>query len=164
MEVVGINNLHTIARGKKETGLYRHLNSFTGPLLSSRSHLLQLLRGSYALVTQEYPQLWHTHFGHLNFDSLQKLSSSKMVHGLPHFNVSNISCVAGLYTREEPPWTFSLPSYSLWHIHFGVSAYEFMWFNATHNSWRCMIFHPYNWWSLTQCLGLLAFNHIWSFF
>ena len=158
VEVVRINNLQIAASGKTETRLHWHLNSFTSPLISSRSHLLQLLCGSYALVAQEYPLL----FGYRNFDFLQKLSSFKIVHGLSHFNVSNISCVTGLYTWEAPLWTFSFSSYISCQIHLGICAYEFMWSNATHNSWRCMIFHAYNWRSLTQCLGLLAFNQTWS--
>ena len=74
-------------------------------LIIYKTHLQQL-HGSYALVAQEDPRLWHDCFQRLYYDSLQQLPSSQMVHDLPHFNVNNISCEA-LYTWEAPPSTFS---------------------------------------------------------
>ena len=53
------------------------------PLEKSKSHILHLSQGSHALVAQEDPTLWHARFGHLNYNSLQKLSSSQLVEGLP---------------------------------------------------------------------------------
>ena len=55
-------------------------------------------------MAQEDPMLWPAQFGHLNYDSLQKLSSSQLVEGLPHFRTLNTSCVACLNgkQRREP--------------------------------------------------------------
>ena len=104
LQVVDVNNLQIV--GKKIVGLYR-LHSSINPLPSSNSHLLQFLHGSYALIPQEDPHVWHACFGHLNYDSFQKLYSSQMVHKHSHFNVSNISCVL-VYMGSTTTNLFSL--------------------------------------------------------
>ena len=72
--------------------------------------------------------------GHLDYESLQK------------FFIPNGACTSsfgclwylmcGLYTWEAPPQTFSISSYLLCHIHFGVSASRHMRSNVTHDSYR----------------------------
>ena len=74
-KVIDINSLQIVASGTQEGGLYR-LQSSHSPIKKSKSHLLNVLKGCHAMVAQEDPTLWHARFGHHNYDSLQKLSSS----------------------------------------------------------------------------------------
>ena len=97
MEFIDTNSLQIVASGTQEGGLYSPKNSHS-PLEKSKSHLLQ---GSHALVAQEDPTLWHARFGHLNYDSLQKLSSSQLVEGLPIFKTPNTPCVACLHGKQH---------------------------------------------------------------
>mgnify|MGYP000341318943 CR=1 FL=1 len=94
IEVIDINNLQIVACRKKEPGMHQ-LNSSNIPLPFSKSHILQLLHPSYALVAQQESSIVTC----LLF--VQELSSSQIVHDLPHFNISN----TGFYTCKAPPQT-----------------------------------------------------------
>ena len=100
LEVIDTNSLQIVASGTQEGGLY-HLKSSHSPLEKSKSHLLNVLKGCHAMVAQEDPTLWHARFGHLNYDSLQRLSSSQLVEGLPTFKTPNTPCVACLHGKQH---------------------------------------------------------------
>jgi hypothetical protein len=46
----------------------------------------------YSLKMEEISWRWHARYGHLNFPALQKLSSAKMVLGLPTIKGVNRLC------------------------------------------------------------------------
>ena len=94
---------------KKLTGIIftAPTTCYHSPVSSSATSLL-----SYALEAQEESELWHTHYGHLNYDSSELFIPNGA--WSPHSNVSNIN-VWLLYLGLR---TFSFSSYSWCHIHF----------------------------------------------
>ena len=88
LKVTDTKNLQIVASGTQEGGFYC-LKSSHSPLENSKSPILPVLQGCHALVAQEDPTLWHTRFGHLNYNILQKLSASQLIEGLPHFKTPN---------------------------------------------------------------------------
>lgn len=49
--------------------------------------------------TDELGWLWHSRLGHVNFQSLQLMHSTKMVHGMPKFSKPNSACSGCLVAK-----------------------------------------------------------------
>jgi len=53
-----------------------------------------------AIVNNE-SWLWHLHFGHLNYQSLENLSKRNLVHGLPYIHHPNQLCEACIFGKNH---------------------------------------------------------------
>jgi hypothetical protein len=86
------NNLKTIMTGYED-----------GKLLRMNGKVVQIKEEFAATVNCEMYsfKLWHSQFGHLNFDRLLKLKSLDLVKGFPTFKKDNSKCEACIFGKQK---------------------------------------------------------------
>ncbi|KAK2352556.1 putative mitochondrial protein [Trifolium repens] len=93
----------------------QHKIILKAPLSKNRTFKVNLQASAIqcfsSLITEDEKWLWHYRYGHLNFKSLNQLSSKKMVVGLPLIHTPDKLC-EGCFVSKQPRNSFKNSVYS----------------------------------------------------